>query len=171
MRSAIVHRYMAGFFLRGRIEGMLPSMRRQIMVLFAQFGSSGSSHSPSSVWPKLLLGAGLVTIAVLIAYAIVRSRPRFSLRTLFITLTSVAVVLGLIVAVARWPSAGQANALKVARQWMLDQGHDPSTSEFSVEPYDAGWQVFIEYQPPTSGGFFTIRMDSQGKITEVLPGS
>src|SRR5438046_1636388 len=119
---------------------MLPSMRRQIVVLFAQFGG-GVSHSPSRVWPKLLLSAGLVTFVALIAYAIVRSRPRFSLRTLLITLTAVALVLGLIAAVARWPSAGKANALKVAQQWMVDEGHDPSTSEFSVESYDTGWRV------------------------------
>jgi hypothetical protein len=98
-------------------------------------------------------------------------RPRFSLRVLLITLTAVAVLLGLSSAVAQRPSAAKANALKVARQWPIDEGQDPSTSEFSVEAYDTGWQIFIEYQPPTPGAFTMLRMDSRCKITDVIPGA
>jgi hypothetical protein len=66
--------------------------------------------------------------------------------------------------------SGEAKALEAAKQWAIEQGEDAASSEFSVEPDGKGWSVHIDYQPPTPGRHTVIRVDSQGKIIEVIPG-
>jgi hypothetical protein len=89
----------AGFFVRGRMGDMIPFIRADNWALVAQYWPL---HQPSRVWPiPVLLVVSLVPIVTLSAYAIVRSRPRFSLRTLLIVTTLVAVLLGLVVYAAR----------------------------------------------------------------------
>jgi hypothetical protein len=66
--------------------------------------------------------------------------------------------------------SGEAKALEAAKQWVIEQGGDAASSEFSVEPDGKGWSVLIEYQPPTPGRHTFLRVDSQGKVTEVVPG-
>jgi len=135
-----------------------------LSVLVAQFGGP----PPVSTAPDYrLLVVGLLALVVVV-FAITRWRPRFSLRALLISLTVVAVLLGAIVFIARREPAGKRNALRIARQWVIDQGRDPATYKFFADPNDDGWQVFVEYQPPTPDAFTTLRMDSRGKITEVI---
>src|SRR6478672_8559448 len=134
-------------------------------MLFAQFSGPGPIRTSPD---RLLLVVIVLAIVAVVAVVFGLWRPRFSLRGLLISLTAVAVVLGLSVALARHEPAGKRNALKVARQWVIDQGEDPSTYKFFVDPRDGGWQVFVEYQPPTPDAFTTLRMDPDGNILEVI---
>jgi hypothetical protein len=145
---------------------MFAPMSNSLFVLFAQFGEP--VRETVSVWQKLLLFVGVATVGALVAYAVSRGRVRFSLRGLLVCLTVVALLLGVGAVVARWEPAGKRNALRVARQWVIDQGRNPSTYKFFVDANEDGWQVFVEYQPPIPDAFTTLRMDSKGNITEVI---
>lgn len=68
-------------------------------------------------------------------------------------------------------SIGQASALKAARQWVSEQGVDSSSCDFSIDPDGTDWSVLIEYQPPTPGGHTILKVDSRGKVIEVIPGA
>jgi hypothetical protein len=90
---------MAGFFMRGRMGVMLESLRSQAIGLIAQFGGSPPAP-PIPTWPKLfLLIASVVAISAITAISTGAIRWRFSLRTLLIVMTLVAIVLGLIVCI------------------------------------------------------------------------
>jgi hypothetical protein len=67
--------------------------------------------------------------------------------------------------------SGEAKALEAAKQWVIEQGEDTASSEFSVSADGKGWLVLIEYQPPTPGRHTFLRIDSQGKVIEAIPGA
>jgi hypothetical protein len=143
-------------------------MHSQVVLLIAQFGGGGG---PSIAWPDyILIIVTALAIAANIAFTLMVVRPRYSLRALLFTLTVVAVMFGLVAAVVRRPIVGRADVLEAARQWMKERGQDPSASKQFVDANEDGWEVFIEYQPPTVGAFTSLRMDSEGKIVKVDQG-
>jgi hypothetical protein len=92
---------------------------------------------------------------------------------LFLVFFGGMVILGCVDSTApnRNSSTGGGIALKAARQWVIDQGGDPSSSEFSAESDGAGWSVLIQRLPPTPGAHTFLRIDSKGKVIEVIPGA
>jgi hypothetical protein len=66
---------------------------------------------------------------------------------------------------------GEAAALKAAQKWMETQGIDANAVELRAEPSGSDWIVLIEVRPATPGGHTTLRIDSKGKVLEVIPGA
>jgi hypothetical protein len=68
-------------------------------------------------------------------------------------------------------SAGAKNALNAAQNWATTRGIDPATVEYNVHADGSDWFVLLERQPPTPGAHTLLRIDSEGNIIDVIPGT
>jgi hypothetical protein len=182
------HRW--SFWVRGIVYGATCALAAVVMValVFAAARDElpfnhykGASEQSISVARRVaapIAVPGGAIVGFVLAEYIWRSRlsypqaRQFSLRELMLAVTILGLSLGLVVWFNsnRPLSPGATHALNAARQWLTSQRLDPASYEFTVDADGTGWTVLVEYQPPTPGGHTLLRIDSQGKVVEVIPG-
>jgi hypothetical protein len=98
---------------------------------------------------------------------------RYSIRSLFVVMTVVAVYLTWATSWRRQPLKAPIDsmgAIGVAQQAVRENDSWEDKVKFTVRQEGPGWSVYAERQPPTPGGHRNIKIDTAGNVVEYQRG-
>jgi hypothetical protein len=68
-------------------------------------------------------------------------------------------------------SPGERMAVESAKKWLVANGFNANDNALEVRIRETGWIVDAKSQPFLPGGHTTFYIDSEGKVTKIVPGA